>query len=265
MAYNLSSIKRGKNIRPPRILLYGPHGLGKSTFGACAPSPIFLNIEDGLGTIDTAAFPLTTTYPQVIEAIGSLYTEQHEFQTLVIDTADWLEKLVWKEACRIHGKADIEEFGYGKGYGAALDVWRQVLDGLLSLRDTKNMCVVFTAHCKVKRFDSPETEPYDRYMPKLHDSASALIQEWADCVLFANHKTVVTKEDVGFNQKVARGITTGQRVIYTTEKPAYLAKNRYALPEELPLDWNTFANAIAASAAPAATPAAPALPAPAAA
>lgn len=270
MAYNLSSLKRGKNIKPPRIVLYGPHGLGKSTFAAGdpalglngAPAPVYIQTEEGLGTIDVVHFPLCTVYQDAVEQIGALITEEHDRQTLVIDTADWLEKLIWKEACRIHGKADIEEFGYGKGYVAALDIWSTFLGYLTQLRDEKSMAIVMTAHCQIKRFDSPETEPYDRYSPKLHASASALVQEWADGVFFTNYKTIVTKDDVGFNQKSARGITTGQRVMYTTEKPAYLAKNRYRLPEELPLSWDAFAAGVAASMTP--PPVAPAVEVPAA-
>lgn len=266
MAYNLASLRRGKEIRPPRIVIYGPHGLGKSGFGAGAPNPVFIQTEDGIGHLDVAHFPLSTSYADVLGQIGALYTEEHDHQTLIIDSADWLETLVWKETCRIHGKADIEEFGYGKGYVAALDVWRTLFDGLIALRDEKNMAVIFTAHCQIKRFDSPETEPYDRYSPKLHHGASALIQEWSDAVLFTNYRTVVQKEDVGFNQKAARGITTGQRMLYTTEKPAYLAKNRYNLPPEIVLpesvggssSFAAFQNAMAAALAPA--PAAPAVP-----
>lgn len=259
MSIDLSSIKRGKHIAPPRLVLYGPHGLGKSTFAAGdpvlglngAPKPIYIQTEDGLGTIDVPHFPLAKSYADVMEALSVLYTQDHDFQTVVLDSADWLEALVWKEACRIHGKADIEEFGYGKGYVAALDVWRGVLDGFVALRDKRGMATLFTAHCQIKRFDSPETEPYDRYMPKLHGSSSALIQEWADAVLFTNYKTIVKKEDVGFKQEVARGITTGQRMMYTQETPAYLAKNRYRLPAEMPLSWDAFTAAVAASAAPA--------------
>jgi|SRR5882672_2884063 len=249
MAVSLASLKRGRNVRPPRIVIYGPHGLGKSSFGASAPAPVFIQTEDGLGTLDVTSFPLAQTFADVNGALSTLYTDDHEFSTVVIDSADWLEPLIWKETCALHGKADIEEFGYGKGYGFALDQWRSVLSGLNALRDTKNMASIVTAHCQIKRFDSPEVEPYDRYTPKLHNSASALLQEWADAVFFTNWKTVIQKEDVGFNKKVARGVTTGQRMMYTTEKPAYLAKNRYSLPEEMDLSWQAFADALTASAA----------------
>jgi hypothetical protein len=107
------------------------------------------------------------------------------------------------------------------------------------------MAIVLIAHSEIKRFDSPEVEPFDRYRPKLQDRSSALIQEWCDAVLFTNFKTIVKKDDVGFNKTVSRGITTGERLAYTTEKPAYLAKNRFGMPESIPLEWSAFAEAIA--------------------
>ena len=98
----------------------------------------------------------------------------------------------------------------------------------------------------MKRFDSPETEPFDRYQIKLHKMASALVQEHADMVLFANFKTSVTKSDVGM-KKVARGVGAGTRVLYTEERPAFLAKNRHNLPPELPLSWEALASSMAAA------------------
>ena len=112
------------------------------------------------------------------------------------------------------------------------------------LRDERGMGVILIAHADIKRFDSPEVEPYERYQPKLQARSSALVQEWCDVVGFANYKTIVKSSDVGFNNKVSRGISTGERLLYTSEKPAYLAKNRYSLPDSLPLDWSALADAM---------------------
>ncbi|CAB4154656.1 AAA domain containing protein [uncultured Caudovirales phage] len=245
MAFDLSSIKKGKSIHAPRIFLYSTHGIGKSTFAANAPDPIFICTEDGLGSIDTASFPLAKRGADVMEAIRTLYTQQHDYKTVVLDSADWLENLLVKE---IEDSHDAKELAYGKAALLLADKWREVLDGLNALRNDKNMVVILIGHCEIKRFDSPEVEPYDRYQPKLQSRASALLQEWADAVLFANYRTIVKKDDVGFNKSVSRGITTGERLLYTSETPAYLAKNRYNLPAQLPLDWNAFAGALAASA-----------------
>jgi hypothetical protein len=241
MAFNLKAISRSSGIKAPRVMLYGPHGLGKTTFGAGAPDPIFILTEDGLGKLEVDHFPVATSFQDVLDAITTLYQEDHNFKTVVIDSLDWLDNLVWKD---IEAKHDAKDLAYGRGAVLAADHWRSILEGLSALRDDKGMASVLIAHCEIKRFDSPEVEPYERYQPKLQARSSALVQEWCDAVFFCNFKTIVKKEDVGFNKEVARGITTGERLIYTTEKPAYLAKNRYGLPDSLPLTWESFTAAI---------------------
>lgn len=241
MSFNLSSISRGRAIKAPRIFLYGSHGLGKSTFASRAPAPIFIQTEDGLGSIDTASFPLATSSVQVMSAIETLYTQEHEFKTVVLDSADWLEQILQRE---IEAKHDAKDLAYGKGAVILAERWKQILDGLNALRNDKNMAVIVLGHCEIKRFDSPEVESYDRYQPHLAPRVSALLQQWADAVLFTNYRTIVRKEDVGFNKSVSRGMTTGERLIYTSETPAFQAKNRYSLPPNMPLDWAAFSAAL---------------------
>jgi len=113
------------------------------------------------------------------------------------------------------------------------------------LRNDKGMVVILIAHTQIKRFDSPEVEPFDRYQPKLQERSNAILREWADAVLFANYKTLIKKDDVGFNKTSNRGISTGERLLYTSERPAYMAKNRYSLPDSIPMSWESFAQAIA--------------------
>jgi hypothetical protein len=248
MAFDLNSIKRGQEIKPPRIFVYGVEGIGKTTFAAGAPNPIFLQSEDGQGALDIARFPAVESTAQVFEAIGTLLNEEHDFGTLAVDSVDWLEQIVVRE---IEAKHDAKDLAYGKGALKQAEVWQQLLAGFNELRNARGMVIVLIGHSQIKRFDSPETEPYDRYMPKLQERSNALVREWADAVLFANYRTVVKKTDVGFKKEVARGITTGERLIYTTEKPAYMAKNRYALPDELLLSWGALENAIAGRVQPA--------------
>jgi AAA domain len=254
MAISLNSLNRLSAPKPPRIVIYGPHGIGKNTFAGSAPKPVLINLEDGhpAGMV-IDAFPKASSFADVMDAMTALYSEEHDFETLVVDSLDWLEPLVWAETIRRNNEANlskqwssIEDAGYGKGYVATLDVWRDYLDAVNALRNDKGMAVIQTAHAEVKRFDSPETEPFDRYQIKLHKMASALVQEHADMVLFANFKTSVTKADVGM-KKVARGVGAGTRALYTEERPAFLAKNRHNLPPELPLAWNALAAAMAGS------------------
>lgn len=242
MAISLSSLKRTSDRKAPRFLVYGTAGIGKTTLGMNAPAPVFIQTEES--EVSCPTFGLLRTYDEVMEALAALYGEAHDFKTVVLDSLDWLEPLIWRETCRVNGWANIEAAGYGKGYIAALEQWRAMLDGFNALRDERGMGIVMLAHCEIKRFDSPETEPYDRYQIKLQPRASALVQEHVDCVLFANYRVSTVKTDLGFNKKATRGVGGGDRLIYTNERPAFLAKNRYALPDSLPLDWSALASSI---------------------
>ena len=245
MAINLQAISRNTSIQPPRIMVYGPHGLGKTTFGASAPNPIFILTEDGLGRLETDHFPVAKSLKDVQEALASL-KGKHDFQTVVIDSLDWLDNLIWEQ---INTQYEAKDLAYGKGAVIAADLWRKVLEDLNALR-AMGMASILLAHCEIKRFDSPEVEPYERYQPKLQARSSALVQEWCDIVGFANYKTIVKSSDVGFNNKVSRGTSTGERLLHTSEKPAYLAKNRYSLPDTLPLDWSALADAMTTTTEP---------------
>jgi hypothetical protein len=127
-------------------IVYGTHGVGKTSFAASAPSPIFLQTEDGLGLIDRPTFGLLRSFDEVMQAVGSLYSEDHKYQTLVLDSVDHLEPLVWAQVCKDNGWPNIETPGYGKGYVAALDMWRLLIDGLRALRDDRQMSIILIAH-----------------------------------------------------------------------------------------------------------------------
>ncbi len=222
-------------------MLYGTHGIGKSTFAACAPKPVFIQTEDGLGEIECDKFPLTTTFDQAVQALSELYSEKHSYRTVVIDSLDWLERLIWNEVCRKRNVESIEDIGYAKGYVFALTQWREFLEGLSALRSDKGMMIVLIAHARIERFQNPETDSYDRYVPRLHRLASQVLQEWCDEVLFATFKVYTKQTDEGFDRKRTQGIGTGERIVRTVERPAHMAKNRLSLPEEMPLDWNAYA------------------------
>ena len=238
----LEQVVSGKNPAPRRVMLYGTHGIGKSTFAACAPKPVFLQTEDGLGEIDCDKLPLATTLNDAMNALSELYTEKHPYKTVVVDSLDWLERLIWAEVCRKRNVESIEDIGYAKGYIFALTQWREFLEGLSALRNDKGMTAILIAHARIERFENPETESYDRYVPRLHKLAAAVVQEWCDEVFFATYKVYTKQTEEGFNRKRSQGIGTGERIIRTQERPAHVAKNRLNLPEEMPLDWNAYAH-----------------------
>jgi hypothetical protein len=248
MIMNLASIALNHATLPPRIVVYGDHGIGKTTFAASAPRPIVIRTEDGLAAIAVPTFPIAKSFGDVIEAINTLYREAHPFQTAIVDTLDWLEPLVWAHTAMVGGKDNIEDFGYGKGYKFADEHWRTVLDGLDALR-AKGMTVICLAHAQIKRFDAPDTEAYDRYQIKLHERGANLVQEWADVVGFAHFEVHTVSQDAGFNQKTTRGVASGRRILSVEERPAFDAKNRFSLPADLEFPkeraWDVFALACA--------------------
>lgn len=246
----LSRVQRGRVSKPPRVLLYGVEGIGKSTFGAQAPKPIFIQTEDGLDEIDCDKFPLAATYDDVLTALGELRSQQHDYESVVIDSLDWLERLVWDKLCAANGVNSIEKVdgGYSKGYTHALTYWREIIDQLNVLRNVRGMVVLLIAHSKVERFEDPESSPYDRYSPRLHKHAAALVSEWCDAVLFATRKMRTQSEDAGFNRKRtiahAIGKDGGERILRCVGGPSCVAKNRYSITEELPLSWAAFMQAL---------------------
>ena len=247
MAISLASIKKGGTQKPPITVIHGSPGIGKTCFGAAAPNPIFIRAEDGMGTLTCDAFPVAETYQDVVDALGALFSDpKHGYQTVVVDSLSALEPLIWKRVAADNNKQNIEDCGYGKGYVLALDYWTQFLAGIIALRDQHNIMPILIAHSEVTRYDSPTSEPFDRYLIRLHKRAFALMYERADIIGFANWQTMIVKDDVGFNKKQARGIGTGERLLHLVEKPAYIAKNRYGLPETIPLSWQSFSEALGA-------------------
>jgi len=240
MAISLNSLRRTGVARPPRIVLYGTAGIGKTTFAAGADAPVFIPTEEGLDAIQADAFPLCKTFEDVIDCIAVLISEEHKFRTVVLDSADWTERLVHGRVAADNNVASIDAIGYGKGYKAAVDYWRQILDGLDVLRNEKGMQVILLAHSQIKRFDDPLADPYDRYQLDLHSAVASVVTEWCDVLLFANQRYSTVKSEVGFNQKVTRAVGNGDRVIYTQERPGWHAKSRWSLPDTLPLDYSKF-------------------------
>ncbi len=239
----LDKIHRGKRVAPDRILLVGVEGIGKSTFGASAPSPIFIAAEDGVRHLDVASFPEPKSYRDVLDALTTLGTTDHEFKTLVVDTLDWLEPLIGDEVCKRNGWADLETPGYGKGHVAAAAEWRKFLQTLDRLRAAKGMEIILLAHSTMRSVPNPTGPDYSRYEGKLNKNAMALVKEWTDVNLFAIHEEFVQKGKGDLRAKVT---ASGRRIIHTERSAGFDAKNRYGLPPVLPLDYAAFAEARAA-------------------
>jgi hypothetical protein len=234
----LAAVSRGIVQAPYRLVVHGTDGVGKSTFAANAPAPIFLGAEDGTGHLDVARFPAPERWQDVLDAVRTLTNDAHDYRTLAIDSLDWVEPFIWQHVCDADGVDMIEKVGggYGKGYTAALDLWRVLLASLEKLQTTRGMHVVLIAHSWIKMFKNPEGDDFERYILKLNDKAAGLCREWAKGVYFANYETFAVKE----KSKRVKGVSTGARLLHTQRTAAYDAKDRYGLPESLPLSWEDF-------------------------
>lgn len=241
---SLKAVVKGRQQQPHRIVLYGVEGIGKSTFASEAPKPIFLGAEDGTAHLEVERFPTPDgglSWHDALDAVRTLTNEAHEYKTLAVDTLDWIEPLIWSHICKRDGEKSIESYGYGKGYVAALDEWRQFLAALERMQARRSMNVILLAHSWIKTFKNPEGEDYDRWQMKLNDKASGLVREWARTVLFAKWEKFAVKDE---KTKRPKGVSTGARILHTVETAAYDAKNRDNLPETLPLSWEEFAQAV---------------------
>ena len=234
------NITKGKKAIPYKVVIYGPEGIGKSTLASKFPRPIFIDTEGSTARMDDVErFENIKNYDEVELAIKCLYEEDSEYKTLVIDTFDKLELMVNEKICAEQNVSGIEAIGYGKGYVYAAEKINRLLAKLDALRIGKGMNIVIICHGQMRKFEQPdEMGAYDRWELKLSKKAAPLVKEWADMVLFANYKTYVVEDDKTKSKK-AQG---GKRVMYTTHKPCWDAKNRDGLPDMVDFDFAPIAH-----------------------
>lgn len=236
----------GGPIPPVRMNIQGTDGIGKSTFGAGSIDPIFIQAEDGLSFINAPRFPQADTWAEMLEQIKSLVTEEHQYKTVVLDTTDAAAKLGEAYVCEQNGwsSAADPKAGYGAFYVAEENAWVHLLSGLNVLHTQKGMNVILLSHVASKAYKDPELEPYDRWEMRCNKKVNSLIKDWVDFNLFANYETQLIKD----GQK-ARGVSYGNRGLYTRFAAAYDAKSRLELPNKLEFSWNNFMEAYTAALA----------------
>ena len=243
---SLESIIYNRPQRPRITAMYGPGGVGKTRWAAGAPFPIIIPTEDGFYDVDCPAFPLCGTWDDILGHLRTLYAESHDFKTVIVDSLDWAERLIHQDVAAQANVDSIEGIGFGKGYQMAMRHWGQFGQALNSLRNDRGMNVVLIAHSRISRFSPPDGETYDRHGPKLHKLAAEYIIEFCDEVFFANYRVFQKTTGEGFNKRTI-GVGTGERVIYTTEKPSHVAKHRVPMPDQLRLDWADYEAALNAA------------------
>lgn len=211
-----------ENKLPSRVIVYGVAGIGKTTFGASAPNPVFIPTEDGLGQLDVFSFPKPENFEEVIMNLRALAKEEHAYESIVIDTLDALETLIWDYVCRSDGKNSIEDWGYGKGYVKALKEWERMLSALDYLRTQRKMRVVLLAHETIERIRDPRYDEFTRHSLAINKSAAAALVGWADEVYFASTELTFRKTDDGRQKAIGEQ----ERRLFVSDNSAYIAKSR---------------------------------------
>lgn len=235
------NITSGIQARAQRVVIYGTEGIGKSTLASQFPKPLFIDTEGSTSNMDVKRLDKPTSWTMLMNQIAFVKANPDKFKTLVIDTIDWAESLAIESVCAQHGKRGIEDFGYGNGYTYVREEFGRLLNKLQELVDI-GINVVLTAHSQLRKFEQPDEEgAYDRYELKLGKKTSSqtapVVKEWCDLLLFCNYKTMVMTSET--KKKKATG---GKRVMYTTHHPAWDAKNRHGLPDELPMEYAAIAH-----------------------
>ena len=241
---NLSLLRPSVVIVKPKILIYGKGKIGKSTFASQAPSPVVMDLEGGMNSINIAKHKVNS-FQQALEFCRALLSQQHDFETLIVDSADWLERIMGEQLCRENGTNTLIEgaLKFGNGERSLLKMWNQLIAAFDLLQQERNMGIILIAHPQIKKFEDPMAESYDQYSVKLEKKCGDRIKEWVDCILFASMKVKIEDEKKNFGGVIHRGKDLG-RVLYTEGRPSFEAGNRYNLPPEIPFSpqnsWQTF-------------------------
>ena len=272
------SVSGGFHYAPYKFVIYGPEGIGKTSLAAQFPDPVFIDTEGSTRYYDVKRITgpsgqaVPSSWQMMLDMVTAVSRGEIPCKTLVIDSLDWAETICSRHVCDKAQKSGIEDFGYGKGYTYLEEEFGRLLN-LLNEVYGRGINIACTAHATMRRVELPEeTGAYDHWELKLEKKTGALVKEWADTILFCNYKTIVVK---GANPMEKNKAAGGKRMMYTTHTPWWDAKNRFGLPEELPLDYNAIAqlflyeqpavngtaSAVTAAPSPAPTPAVPTRPA----
>lgn len=247
----------GKIEKAQKVIIYGPEGIGKSTFAAQFPESMFIDTEGSTTHMDVKRFARPTSWTMLLDQVKYVKANPTICKTLAIDTGDWAELLCIEHVCSKAQKKSIEDFGYGKGYTFLYEEFGRLLNALQEVIDI-GIHVVITAHAKIRKFEQPdEMGAYDRWEMKLSKNVAPLLKEWGDMVLFANYKTIVVNVDGQGAEKGKNKAQGGKRVMYTTHTPSWDAKNRHNLKEELKLEFSEIAAHITTTSLPSKTPPTP--------
>ena len=235
-------LEHGRKPSALKVVIYGPEGIGKSTFASQFPRPVFIDTEGSTTHMDVTRTPKPHSWTELLQQVQHFIQHPDMLGTLVIDTADWAEKLCTEQLCASRSVKGIEDFGYGKGYTYQKEEFGRLLDALERLKD-RGVHIVLTAHAQMRKFEQPdEMGSYDRWELKLAKQIFPLVKEWADMILFCNYKTFIVNVDGQGQQKGKNKATGSRRMMYACHHHCWDAKNRFGLPEEMPFEYGQIAH-----------------------
>lgn len=250
----IEQVNQTASVKPPRIVIHGKPGVGKTSFAADAAGVLFMPLEDGLGLHSVAHLPQPKSYEEVMSALIELGRDEHPYKVLAIDTIDKFEPLVWQKVCEDAGKNNIEDFGYGKGYIKTDPLWIEFFHALDAIR-ARGMTTLILCHNAGMMIDDPQIGTYTKWSPKLHKRADALLYEWADIVGYLDtERAAIDRGEKDSQRKTRTSASSGTRVLYLEDRGAFIAKNRFDLPEKvtIPKDqpYQAFRNVLLRAIAP---------------
>jgi hypothetical protein len=239
----LSTVIYKKRRRPVYACLYGPAGIGKSTFGSTLPKPIFIQTERGLDQITVPRFPIVRTLDEYKLQIQALLREDHDYQSVVIDTIDGLDVLIQEEVCN-EGKCEsIEQYGggYGKGVSRMREIWLKILNRLTDMSERWHLLMI--SHAQIRAITDPVVgTPFDQWKMRVTDKSQDVIKQSIDLLLFVNLVRTVSKDSP--RARKGRVIVSEDRAMWTSPATGIEAKNRFSLPPIMDFSWEVLEQAI---------------------
>jgi hypothetical protein len=244
------SLSQPVGAKGHRVLLYGPGGIGKTSLACQCPGPVaFCDLDESLdklhGQLKRGGIKMPSVFPGTDWALvrASLKSQGWDgIKTIVIDSVTKLEELAIAYTLQtVKGPGDckvdkIEDYGFGKGYQYAFDVFLSILaDFDKHCRAGRN--IVLIAHDCTHTVPNPAGQDFLRYEPRLQDPASGKgsirlrVREWADHMLFLNYDIAFSSKPE--DKKKAKG--SGTRTLYTAELPFCMAKCR-TTQDQIPID-----------------------------